>query len=388
MKKDKKDCTGCTACKTVCPRQCIKLIQDNEGFYYPEVDTDKCVNCGLCRRICPITPARNESHKTKTVYAAITNDRDVWQRSSSGGAFYEICKAAKALFCDCVFYGVTVEKEKVYHLRVDTLEGVEKFHKSKYVQSDLNDVFLQVKSDLDKGYHVLFSGTPCQVAGLCRLTSKPTNLICIDFICHGVGSPAVFSSYIKEKEEERNDSLLQYEFRSKSKSNMCIHTSYTSYTSGKEYYEEYDAYNRLFLSQLCIRPSCGVNCQFRSEERLSDITIADFKNKFEVLPKDNDKRSWSTIIINSETGKKLWQLMTDRMKYYQVSLDDIKKWNPLFSSQGTENNERDKFFEGFISGCSVTDLADKYTTKAKKKSWINKMMPWSIKRILLKIARL
>lgn len=194
---DKSRCCGCESCRSVCPKKCISMKADKEGFLYPEVDLSQCVDCKLCEKVCPVLHPALLDRKPK-VFAGINNDIKIRLQSSSGGIFTLL--AEQILHKGGIVFGACFDEHwNVVHSYTDTIEGLEHFRGSKYVQSYVGDSFVQVKKFLDEGREVLFSGTPCQIAGLKNFLRKPYhNLLTVDVVCHGVPSPKVWQSYLYE----------------------------------------------------------------------------------------------------------------------------------------------------------------------------------------------
>jgi len=188
--EDKQICTGCYACLNICPEQCVSMNNDNEGFWYPVVDNERCIDCGLCVKVCPIIN-RVEYENKPITYACINNREDIRLESSSGGIFTLI--AEQIIACGGIVFGARFDDNfNVIHDYVDTKEGLQKFRGSKYLQSRIGETFKEVEKQLEKGRKVLFSGTPCQIAGLKSFLDKPNDsLFTVDIICHGVPSPLV-----------------------------------------------------------------------------------------------------------------------------------------------------------------------------------------------------
>ena len=199
---EKKDCCGCSACVSKCPKQCISMIVDNEGFSYPYLDKENCIDCGLCEKVCPVIN-QNEPKKPLRCYAAINPDENIRVKSSSGGIFTMIAEYIIAE--GGVVFGAAWNKNwQVEHTYTEVKEGLKVFRGSKYIQSIIGDSFIQVELFLKVGRKVLFSGTPCQIAGLKKFLRKEyNNLITVDFVCHGVPSPGVFRWYMKEELKKR-----------------------------------------------------------------------------------------------------------------------------------------------------------------------------------------
>ncbi len=253
----------------VCPVECISFISDEEGFFYPTAD-HRCTNCGRCEKVCPIINESNfiSQNFKQFCVAALHKDTNVWRKSSSGGAFSAICKA----FCndgDAIF-GAKFEGFRVVHDFVYGPDNIESFRKSKYVQSDIRDSYNKVKNILESNKKVLFSGTPCQVAGLRSFLGKEyKNLLFVDLVCHGVGSPGVFKKYIEYLEKRHASKVISYTFRHK-KAKMgrfLQHIIIIKLANGKRIEDSSDLYNNGFIQTLFLRPSCG-KCIFANLNRL------------------------------------------------------------------------------------------------------------------------
>lgn len=361
--KSKSDCMGCTACFSVCPTACITMQQDSEGFQYP-VSSDACIECGLCERICPIAnPAEKGITHDQKAYAALSNDYSIWHRSASGGAFSEICLAwgdDKTIVVGAAWNGLYV-----HHICIEGVGNIAPLCKSKYVASSLENVFSEIKNFLQKDRKVIFCGTPCQIAGLkAFLRKKYVNLLTIDLICHGVGSPSVFNTSVDVIGKQFGVKVNSYEFRAKRK----VHeTDYLQLIGTEEDGVRFlikDQYIQLFLSQLCLRPSCGQNCKFRDIKREGDITLADFKGLWDVFPDlIGSKKNYSTIVSNSSMGDEVVDLLYESMELRPVSIDTILKYNPLFGRQTWFEPHRDKFFEDFK--ISAEGAIEKWTKPAQ-----------------------
>lgn len=357
---EKNRCTGCTACLSICPANCISMERDREGFLYP-VASDKCIDCGMCERVCPAV-RRETGTKTKGIaYAAVSKDKRIWKRSASGGAFSEICRAWGDE--DTLFAGAAWDGLYVRHICVKGFNNIAPLCKSKYVAGDMGDTFTQIKEHLTHGGKAVFCGTPCQVAGLRLILGKTyDNLLLIDLICHGVGSPDVFKSCMKAIGDQFGGEVKAYEFRAKRSAYETDYLAKVEFADGQEKYLVKDQYIQLFLNQNCLRPSCGENCIYRNENRPGDITIADFKGLTDVFPElAGTKRNYSSVIFNNEQGLKVYSSLEKNMRLLECSIDDIKKYNPLFCKQTRSSNERDDFFKEYISSEAAVD---RWTTKA------------------------
>ena len=322
-----------------------------------------------------------------------TKNEELWKKSASGGAFGEICKAyAMQDKENTLIYGACFDGTYVMHCGTD-IDNIGIFHKSKYVQSDLKNCFAEIKEALVNGNRVLFSGTPCQVAGLKKLVGADNKkLFCVDLICHGVGSPKVFEKYLSELENAGGKKIESYTFRVKKiiKGYLARHNSQITFSDGSCNYVTVDYYNKLFLSQLCLRDCCGEDCRYRNSDRTGDITIADFNNFNYVFPRIYDKKSYSTVVVNNKKGEEFYNNLADKVFSYQCSIEDIEKNNPLFCKTTPENPLRKDFYKDFADGCSIAELCDKYVPKHKKtlKVFLHKRTPYFIKHLLLQLTRM
>ncbi len=346
--QDKGHCTGCTACKAACPKQCISMVQDEEGFLYPKADMEKCIACGVCEKVCPIQSPIKPTVK-QTAYAAVTRDKNIWKRSASGGAFSEICMAWGDE--STMIVGAAWDGLNLHHISIIGTEKIAPLCKSKYVASSLEDVFIEIKTHLKSGKKAIFCGTPCQVAGLRSCLRKNyENLLIMDLICHGVGSSAVFKACMKAIGKQLDSEVISYEFRAKMSAFEADYLSSVTIcrNQNRKIFLRKDPYIELFLSQKILRPSCGKNCIFRDRQRQGDITIADFKGLTKVFPSlIGQKYNYSTVVSNNSKGDTIIELLKNRMVMLECIIEDIEKFNPLFSRHTWFSNERDSFFQEY-----------------------------------------
>ncbi len=349
---DKHKCCGCTACVNVCPKNCISMSADKEGFLYPVVDFVKCIDCGLCEQVCPVLhPVNNETEPL--VYAAINNNEAVRMQSSSGGIFTLI--AEHVLERGGVVFGACFDSDwNVIHDYTETKDGLVRFRGSKYVQSHVGICFTQVKTFLDSGREVLFSGTPCQVAGLKNYLRKPySNLFTVDLVCHGVPSPEVWRRYLQEAV------CRVYGIKKKNLINLDEYISDISFRAKDKGWKKYNikiifrngkvemmpffenSYMNVFLSDLSLRPSCYA-CPTKLHHVQSDITLADFWGVNEIKPDIDDDKGCGLILINCE--EKLDFLYKMNCQLLQQQLERVVEYNPCILSTVNEPANRDFFW--------------------------------------------
>lgn len=338
--KDKKDCCGCHACATVCAKHCITMKSDEEGFLYPVVDKDTCTDCGLCEKVCPVIN-QDEPRKPLKVYAAKNKNEKIRHQSSSGGIFTLL--AEKVINEDGVVFGAQFDKDwNVIHAWTDTIEGIAAFRGSKYVQSTIGDTYREAREFLKQGRKVLFSGTPCQIAGLKKYLCKDyDNLLTVDVVCHGVPSPLVWRTYLEETRKQiraksgvgknsvsssidelpvitgisfrdKTNGWKKYGFSLRYAASEAAENTVSAplYKEEKEMLQPFteNVFMQGFLANLYLRPSC-YTCATRSGKSGSDISIADFWGVQNYYPKFDDDKGTGLILINSEKGKEVYNMV-------------------------------------------------------------------------------
>ena len=358
--KDKKDCMGCYACATICPENCISMDADSEGFWYPKVDYDKCIKCGLCIKVCPIINKITVDNKPKA-YACNNKDEAIRLESSSGGIFTLV--AEQVINRGGVVFGVGFDEDfKVVHSYIDNKEELNRFRGSKYVQSKVGDTYERAKDFLEQGREVLFTGTPCQIGGLKSYLGKEyDNLFCMDNICHGVPSPKVWNKYITYRENQANAVTKEINFRLKNEG-WKTYSVYFSFDNDSEYRQinSKDMYTRVFLKDICLRPSCHA-CEFKTLNRESDITLADFWGIQNMLPEMDDDKGTSLIFVNSEKGQLMLNKIKDDILYDEVDINKAVSYNSAAIKSVATNPNRDRFLKE-LDKLEFDELVKKYCT--------------------------
>lgn len=356
---DKNTCTGCMACKNICPKNAIIIKENNEGFNYPEIDNSLCINCGLCKKACPILTKLSENTNEIIIYSCKNKDKEVRMNSSSGGIFTLIAKYI--LEKNGVVFGAKFnEKFEVVHDYIENINDIGIFRGSKYLQSQINNTYKKVKNFLDENRQVLFTGTPCQVEGLLSYLGKDyNNLYTQDFVCHGVPSPKVWRKYLEYKKEEEGVYPKNINFRRKDIlgwSNYQV--SYKYLNKEENIHHDDEPYMKMFLKNLDLRTSC-FNCQFKKTKRKSDMTVADFWGINNVNPKMNDETGISALLINSKKGQEIFDNIKDNMEFEKANLEDIIKYNSCISISTNYNKKRAEFFKD-LDTISFKELIEKY----------------------------
>ena len=330
--KNPADCCGCTACASICNHDAITMKPDALGFLYPEVDKEKCVDCGLCEKVCAFNDHYDTSLNLEKplAYGARHKDMNEVETSRSGAAFIAI--SDYILEQGGVVYGAGyTDHFRVVHKRATTKEERNEFKGSKYVQSNMDTVFRQVKKDLRDGLTVLFSGTPCQTSGLNSYVGKRLreNLFLIDIVCHGVPSPYMWRDYIAYLEKKQGSPIVWVNFRDKQEFGWRAHRETFKFLMGGGKM----SFTFLFYKHIMFRKSCG-KCHFANTKRPSDITIADFWGWEKTDPNFNaDDKGVSLVLLNTERGRKLFEAVKDKMDTFHVNLEDCLQPNMMHPSE-------------------------------------------------------
>lgn len=342
-------CYGCRACEQVCPKQAISMIPDQEGFIYPVIDQTKCIDCDLCKKVCPTQDANKEhllhSEQTK-VYAAWNNDLQLRLKSTSGGIFYTL--ALQFIHDGGVVYGATMNNDfTVTHCRVSLISDLVKLRGSKYVQSNTLNTFKQVKEDLIKGYKVLYSGTPCQIAGLRGFLRKEyKNLYTVDLVCHGTPSPHIFKCHIKYLENTHKKRLNTFLFRDKKESGWRAYVSYVFSNRQKQYRTtQNDFYCYCFYNGWLSRKSCYI-CEYSQARRVGDITLSDFWGGEQVYKqlKIQRKYGYNLVICNTAQGQQLFDKISHDITHITCEMAAAKTGDVRLRHSEEKPSLRDKIY--------------------------------------------
>lgn len=348
-------CYGCRSCEQTCPKYCIHMKPSKEGFLYPVVDEASCIHCGLCLKSCPVNQAKAYRNYPHHIYAFKNKNTKEIMRSASGGA--ADVAASVMLRQNGVVYGAAYDEDFVVkHIEVTENAEKERLQSSKYVQSDINDCYSKAKAMLSCGRKVLFTGTPCQIAGIYAFLGEDNiNLYTLDLICHGVPSPKFFEKYLDYQRTEMNGDIIYYNFRSKHKRGWGTQYLIKTKRKTKTNTLSLDRYGKHFMDGDCYRESC-YQCPYANMERIGDLTVGDFWGIGKSHPEFNSSKGVSSVFVNSEKGRYLFE----QMKYYAeiepVTIEEgmAKQHNLIRPSNRPIT--RDSFYKGIDEPGFVVNL--------------------------------
>lgn len=358
---EKNNCCGCGACYSICPKKCITMVEDSEGFLYPQVNKDLCIDCGLCRNVCPFIGEKS-SNSVLEAYACNHNDAQIRKNSSSGGVFSAICE--KVIANNGVVFGASYGEDfSVAHKMIETTEEIQQLRGSKYVQSVIGNCYAQCKEQLELNKQVVFSGTPCQILGLKKYLRKDyENLICIEIICHGVPSPKFWSLYLNNFKKQFDSKIKNISFRDKEISWREYMLS-VNFDNGQIYSKRAnaDTYLKGFSSDLFLRPSCS-HCKAKAYASNSDIILGDFWGiwKYKAYEALYDNKGTTAVLVMSQKGKELFNEIKSRMAILPATESDITDNNtPIFKSTAP-HPKREEFFSK-VNENNFNQLVNDYT---------------------------
>lgn len=344
--KTKENCCGCHACKNACPESCISMITDEEGFLYPNIDHEICNECGICQKVCPMLSEIIVKDQP-IAYAAWNKNSLIRESSSSGGVFHALMEGIfddKGVVFGAAFNDAFVLKHQSSYEISEAL----KFRGSKYVQSIVGDSYREARKILKSGRKVLYSGTPCQIAGLYSYLGKDySNLITCDVVCHGVPSPKVFSAYQESLEKKYNRKIQQIDFRNK-RTGWKRYSILFSFDDNSEYCKIFpeDPFMIGFLRDIYLRPSC-YECRFSRIPRIADISLGDFWGVHKHHPQWDDDKGTSLILVQSKKGKEIFSSISDKIVVHLASLNAAVVDNLCICGSVPLSFRRKNFFSDF-----------------------------------------
>lgn len=387
--KAESDCCGCRNCENICPNDALTMIQNKEGFYYPQINFDKCLDCGLCNKVCPMLQSNADDaiYLEKNIcYAFKNKNKQTQLNSTSGGAF--------AAFAEHIINnggyvcGSVMDKDlKVKHIIVNNINDLAKLYGSKYVASDLNDVFVDIKKLLNNDKTVLFCGVPCQVNALLKFLPKSyDNLFTLELICHGVPSQKLFDKYIEYYEKKHKCKVLKYEFRSKKAAvwgtfKALAKVEKNGKISEKKINADFDKYYNSFLKASGYRESC-YKCRFADVKRYADITMGDFWGVEHLKPDFYDPCGVSEVIINSHKGLQLFENIKDYVICEKIDFEKAIRYNSQLHEPTERPAIRDKFYNNIESDTYFNNMRIDINPKAYIKVLVPSKLKLKLKKLL------
>ena len=361
LHKNEEQCCGCSACVNVCPRNAISMVRNKKGFEYPLIDSTKCISCGACENVCDFQNPKGSKNHILQAYAMQHRDKEVVFNSSSGGAFTAI--SDWVLLQGGTIYGAAFDKETFYvkHISAECTDERNSMRGSKYVQSSLGYVFKNIKKDVDLGKKVLFSGTPCQCAGLCSyLHGHPENLIIVDLLCHGTPSPDLLVNHIDRIEKKYNKKVQEYKYRSKKYGYEYTHEAL--FSDGSRICNV-DIKRILKLFVVGMRPSC-FECKYTNRERYGDLTIGDMWDASKLVG-INDNKGTSTVIVNTKLGNKIIDEIKENCVL--ISVDEQKIKQSALRKRVPQPKNYEKFWQDYLQ--NGYDYVLEHYAPRSVKSW-------------------
>lgn len=345
---DNDTCTGCSACMNVCPTDAITMQPDAEGFYRPTINNEKCICCLKCEKTCPVINPLERNPESDKLFAAWHKNGLIRACSSSGGAFSAL---AQAVLKDggCVVGAAFDDNLHLSHVLISSLGELYKLQASKYIQSEISDIYRRMTPFLTKGKKVLFCGTPCQVAGAKSYFGSKYggNLILVDFVCHGTPSPHFFQKYISWLSTKVGN-IHDYLFRNKDKGWYdATRRISTDSNSERRLKGVLDAYWTGFMDNLCLQETC-YNCPFVGLQRNSDITIADFwgiGKKFKFNFPDEIEKGISMVMCNTTNGFGVFNSAAENLEFKERTMEEVVTGNQTIVRSCRRPAKRDTFYQ-------------------------------------------
>lgn len=361
---DKSQCCGCSSCAQRCPKGCITMVQDEEGFLHPHLDVATCIDCGLCEKVCPVRMSK-PSHEPLKVFAAKNPDDEIRKESSSGGIFTML--AERVIKDGGVVFGARWDKDwNVVHDYVDVSNPsnssnlsniLTPFRGSKYAQSNINDCYQKAETFLKEGRNVLFSGTPCQIAGLKAFLRKEyDNLLTVECACHGVPSPGLWQKYLSEVTKGRSVESINHRDKRTGWRNYSV---VITFADGKEISQAHDdnPWTRAFIKDIDLRPSCH-QCAFKTFKSQADVTLADLWGDRKLMPDQNEDKGITLVIARSH---KAAELLKNIETIKDFTLQDVVPFNGALVIPPKQNPKRSEFMSRLQKGESFSKLVKTMT---------------------------
>ena len=380
----KKNCCGCAACAQICPKNCITMVWDTEGFYYPEADSEQCVSCGLCEKVCPVLRPLAEPAGEPKAFAAYGAAEDR-AKSSSGGVFVQL--ARQTLAQGGLVFGAAMAEDgrTAVHMGIESEKELPRLQGSKYLQSHMGSCFRQAKQALEAGRAVLFTGTPCQIEGLLNFLGRDyEKLLTADVICHGVPSEKLWQKYLDYQQRRYGSKATRVSFRDKRQGWKSFSMALT-FENGKQYAKKlyFDPYLQLFLQDLCLRPSC-YSCPSRKKHRRSDLTLGDFWGCDVVCPDMDNDTGLSLVFVHSEKGQRVFDALP--LQTRPVTIDQALTANKAMIRSFPRPRQREEVLSA-LDTLPLEQVGKRYLRKLPMKEAIRLSIPTQLIRAAKKLLK-
>lgn len=388
--KNNKNCCGCEACANVCPKQAIIMNPDKFGFIYPVINNDLCIDCGLCQKVCAFQNVPVTSDEPLEAYAATNKNKEVIINSASGGFFGSL--ASIVLERNGVVIGCAWNsKMKPEHIYIDNSLDLKKLQGSKYVQSSMNSIYIEVKSQLISKKYVFFTGTPCQVAALKSFLGKDyDNLITADLICHGIPSQAFFNDYITYLEGKLNGKIIDFNFRDKS-NGWSLLAKATYQKGSKTYFKKIpnsSSYYYTYFLNGDIYRDCCYECKYAGGTRQGDFTMGDYWGVEKNFASIDTKYGVSALLVNSEKGKSYINRLEKYVNLTPSTFKQIKSNNGQLCNPTPMSKKRNEILNLWIDEGAEALVSDfRIMPKEKILNIIRTYLPYTIKDKIKRIIR-
>lgn len=367
-----KSCMGCAACYNICPQKTIEMELDSEGYTKAYINPKKCIHCNMCKKVCPeLNNNRVEKKYTPKAYIYYNDNPDILKKSSSGGAFYSLSKPI--IEFNGVVYGAKYHNKKVNIIGATNMQDLDTILGSKYVESNINDSYQNAKEDLEKNKKVIFSGTPCQIAGLTNFLNKDyENLIKISVICHGVPSQKTFVKYLDEWEDKYNDVVKQINFRNKDAGWIDFKMAIEGEKQITSVNYNEDSYYKSFLENYNLKSNC-YSCKYHLyDEQKADIILGDYWGGWEITPENINVNGTSVIITNTQKGENYVKKHLGTLQ--EIKIEDIIKYNSCLVKSIDSNPYREIFYKKINKfGFAVIDYINQLKTNDELKENTSKL---------------
>ncbi len=388
---EKQDCCGCMACMNICPKQAIIIRPDEDGFTFPEIKNELCVECGMCKNVCVFQNPSLTEREPIVTYVAINKNTDMILNSASGGifgAFASLIFEKKGVVFGCA-YNDNMEPE---HICVDNQFDMKRIQGSKYVQSNINTTYQEAQKYLHDGRCVLFTGTPCQIAGLKSYLDKEySNLITADIICHGTPSSGFFKGYIRHLEKKIQGRVIDFKFRDKSKG--WGHMGKVIFKKKGKVLEKIitpqaSSYYNYFMNGFICRESC-YECKYACGNRAGDFTMGDYWGIEKAHPEIGIKNGVSVLLVNSKKGMSLVDEISKYLTLTKSTFEQASEQNKQLSKPIAKSDKRDVILNTWREG-GYKSVADGFYKANQIPIIISKfklLIPNSIKRSMKRIIK-